>query len=126
MSRLLAVVVLLFAATVAAADNWPQWRGPNNDGVCAEKNLPTKWDENTNIAWKIPLPGIGGATPVVWGDRIFVSSESDKKVVGLCISTAGKELWRVDLGNVDKHARGDEGGGATASPSTDGKHVWFF
>ena len=126
MRRLLAALLLAATVTAARADNWPQWRGPNNDGICAEKNPPTKWDEKTNVCWKLPLPGIGASTPAVWGDRIFLTAESGKKVVGVCVSTDGKELWRIDLGNVTSHARGDEGSAATASPSTDGTHVWFF
>jgi len=126
MPRLLAVVVLAVIATAARADNWPQWRGPHNDGICAEKKLPTKWDEKTNVVWKLPLPGLGASTPAVWGERIFLTAEAEKKVVGLCISTDGKELWRIDLGTLTIHARGDEGSAATASPSTDGSHVWFF
>jgi outer membrane protein assembly factor BamB len=126
MPRLLAALALALTAGTALADNWPQWRGPHNDGVCAEKNLPTKWDEKTNVAWRVDLPGIGASTPAVWGDRIFLTAESGKKVVALCISTSGKELWRIDIGSTTLHARGDEGSAATASPSTDGKHVWFF
>lgn len=126
MPRLLAALLLAAAVTAARADNWPQWRGPNNDGVCAETNLPTKWDEKTNILWKLPLPGIGASTPAVWGDRIFFTAEFEKQVVAICVSTDGKELWRIPIGSLTIHARGDEGSAATASPSTDGKHVWFF
>ena len=42
---------------VAHADNWPQWRGPKNDGISNEKNIPTEWNESKNVAWKLPLPG---------------------------------------------------------------------
>ena len=80
------------------------------------------------MVWKLPLPGIGGSTPAVWGDRIFFTSEDGTKVVGLCISTAGKELWRVGIGTKTRgKVMADEGNaGATASPTADGHHVWFF
>jgi len=119
-------VLTLLAFSSVQADNWPQWRGPNNDGVCMEKNLPTTWDASTNIAWKLPMPGMGGATPAIWGDRLFVTSEEGKQLVLLCISTDGKELWKRSLGSATPRARSDEGNGASASPSTDGKHVYVF
>ncbi len=56
------------------ADNWPEWRGPHNNGVCDETNLPTKFDKTVNFAWRLPLPGPAGATPVVWDDHIYLTS----------------------------------------------------
>jgi outer membrane protein assembly factor BamB len=109
------------------ADNWPQWRGPNGDGISVETNLPTRWSTTENVAWSLPLPGMGGSTPIVWGERIFLTSADSKDDLWLlCISTAGKELWRRRLGNVRFHTFNNEGNGASASPSTDGKHVWAF
>jgi outer membrane protein assembly factor BamB len=121
---LLAASVL--AAPAARAGNWPFWRGPNYDGVSAETNLPTEWGETKNLAWKLPLPGMGGSTPVVWGDRIFLTSEDGKDLVLLCVGTDGKELWKRRVGAATPKNRGVEGNGASASPSTDGKHVWCF
>ena len=74
MKRLLSRVCLPAALAVlccpaARADNWPQWRGPTLDGVSKETNIPAKWGATENVAWKLPLPGMGGATPVVWGER---------------------------------------------------------
>jgi outer membrane protein assembly factor BamB len=129
----------LAAVGPSLADNWPQWRGPANDGVCTEKNLPAEWSETKNIAWKLKLPGMGGATPAVWGDRIFLTGEAGAEkgkrgprggkpgeLVLLCVSTSGKELWKKSLGAGTRRARFDEGNGASASPSTDGKHVYAF
>src|SRR5689334_4251559 len=59
-------------APKGAEDNWHQWRGPNADGSAPKADPPTKWDAKTNIAWKVELPGKGSATPIVWGDRVFV------------------------------------------------------
>src|SRR5713226_1456458 len=56
------------------AGNWPQWRGPNGDGMSEESGLPLKWDEKTNILWKCPLAD-GASTPVVWGDAVFVTAQ---------------------------------------------------
>jgi outer membrane protein assembly factor BamB len=123
---LLVVLTLVLLAGTTPAENWPQWRGPNNDGISNEKGLPSEWSETKNIAWKLAMPGMGGSTPAVWGDRLFLTSQDGDKTVALCVSTAGKELWRRDLGGAGRKARFDEGNGASASPSTDGKHVFFF
>jgi outer membrane protein assembly factor BamB len=108
------------------ADNWPQWRGPSADGVSKETGIPTEWSETKNVVWKLPLPGMGGSTPAVWGDRLFLTSEEGSDVVLLCVSTAGKELWKRKLGTGSKKFRGDEGCGASPSPSTDGRHVYVY
>jgi outer membrane protein assembly factor BamB len=124
----LAAAFLLCLSVAAPADNWPQWRGPKNDGVSTEKNIPAEWSTSKNVAWKLPLPGRGGSTPCVWGDKVFLTStiEGSDELVALCVNTAGKELWRKVLGTGTAPTRADEGDAAGASPSTDGKHVWFF
>ena len=65
---------LLFCLSASAAD-WPQWRGPNANGISDETGLATEWGPDRNIAWKAPLPGLGTSTPIVVGDRIFVTSQ---------------------------------------------------
>lgn len=124
--RLTAWLGLVTLAGSARADNWPQWRGPANDGHSAEKDLPSQWSAESAV-WKLPMPGQAGSTPAVWGDRIFLTSEDGPDVVLLCVSTAGKELWRQPLGkhNGKKYMSG-EGNNASASPTTDGQHVWAF
>jgi outer membrane protein assembly factor BamB len=73
----LATVATLFLVSGAAAeDNWPQWRGPNANGIGQGVNLPEKWSATENIVWKVEMPAWSGGTPVIWGDRIFVTSPS--------------------------------------------------
>ncbi len=126
--RLLAscCAAFLLLAAVASADNWPQWRGPTDDGICKEKNLPAEWSDAKNVVWKLKMPGMGGSTPAVWGDRMFLTSADGADMVLLCVSTAGKELWKKTLstGGADKKFMGGEANNASASPCTDGKHVW--
>ena len=128
MKRTLATLLLTasLSAPAARAENWPHWRGPNYDGVSAETNLPAEWDPGKNLAWVLPLPGMGGSTPVVWGDRIFLTSEDGNDLVLMCVGTDGKELWKRKVGEGRLRYRGEEGNGASASPSTDGQHVWCF
>ena len=98
MSRFLLPVCLLAAlATSASADNWPQWRGPKNDGHSAEKGLPAEWGPDKNVAWKLKLPGAGACTPAVWGDKIFITSADGDDIVLMCVGTDGKEKWREKL-----------------------------
>jgi outer membrane protein assembly factor BamB len=108
------------------AENWPQWRGPDGDGISTENKLPAEWDAGKNVAWKLPLPGMSGATPVVWNDRIFLTSEDGSDVVLLCVSTEGKQLWKSKLASGRARFRNDEGNQASPSPSTDGRHVYAF
>lgn len=110
----------------AAAEPWPQWRGAKLDGVSTEKNLPTKWSRTENVVWRLALPGPAGASPVVWGDRVFVTSVDGQNLVLMCVYTSGKELWRQVVGVGNKEVRGDEGNSASPSPCTDGKRVWTF
>jgi outer membrane protein assembly factor BamB len=113
-------------AQLARAENWPQWRGPRGDGTSQETGLPVQWSKTQNIAWRLPLPGPAGATPVVWGDRIFASTAAGPDLMLLCISTDGKLLWQKHIDEGDQNVRGDEGNYASPSPCTDGEHVWCY
>jgi len=123
---LVAVVACATANHAVRAENWPQWRGPKNNGISNETNTPTKWSKTENVAWRLPMPGPAGATPVVWGERIFLTStdKSSGDLLLLCIGTDGKEKWRQAMSSGNKDVRGDEGNSASNSPSTDGEHVW--
>lgn len=120
-----AAAILVLCSGPLAADPWPQWRGPRNDGVSRESQVPTRWSATENVAWKLKLPGMAGSTPIVWNDRIFLTSEAGSDIVLLCLDTAGKELWRRKLGTGGgRRVRSDEGNGSSPSPSTDGQHVY--
>ncbi len=70
-----ALILTALAAGILAAQDWPQWRGPSQDGVSTEKNIPTRWSRRENIAWKVPLKGLGTSTPIVLGDRVFLTQQ---------------------------------------------------
>jgi len=118
------VASLLLAAGSVRADEWPAWRGPARDGVSAEKGLPEKWAADSGILWKVPLPGAAGATPAVWGENIFVASPSadGSKALLLCIGTEGKPRWERVVSDGVKDGKNL----ASASPTTDGRHVWAY
>lgn len=123
-SSLFSVATLLLTTVLTFADHWPQWRGPRHDAVSRESGLPTEWSDTKNLLWKAPLPGMGSATPAVWGDSIFLTSEAGNELVLLCLGTDGKVRWQRKLGEGSSKARGGEGNSASPSPCTDGKLVF--
>ena len=69
------LAVLVLSGVDLAAGNWPQWRGPSSRGVSQESGLPTTWGASDNLAWRAPLAGFGTSSPIVWGDRVIVTSQ---------------------------------------------------
>jgi outer membrane protein assembly factor BamB len=122
----LAAALLCGIAGSSQAENWPQWRGAKLDGISHETDLPAKFGKDENLLWRLPLPGPAGSTPVVWGDRIFLTTANGSDLELLCVSTDGKLLWTRKLGTGNRNVRGDEGNMASPSPCTDGQHVWSF
>jgi len=119
------LAVVLLTASAACAGDWRQWRGPYLNGSSDERNLPASFSRTENLAWTAPMPGTSGATPIVLGDRVFVSStvKGGSDLVGLCFrATDGKVLWRKTLGRGARVPRADL---ASPSPVTDGQRVVF-
>ncbi len=122
-------LVLLTALAVlpsARADNWPAWRGADGMGTCAETNLPVRWSRDENVRWKVKLPGPGNSTPVIWGDRIFLTQATDKgqKRGLLCLSRKdGAMLWHKVVEYTDKESTHETNPYCAASPATDGERV---
>src|SRR5579859_7471485 len=133
------LILSLVLASPAGAANWPAWRGPDSQGHSSEKNLPLKWTASDGVRWKTALPDEGNSTPVVWGDRIFVTQASDKKdwpppgAGGpasaykrslLCLARGdGKILWQRDVSYKEKEATHPTNPFCSASPVTDGERV---
>jgi len=118
--------IMCCCAMAVQAENWPQWRGTLHDGISHETNLPVKFSKTENCVWSVKLPGAAGASPVVWGEHIFLTAAVEKDLQLLAYSTAGKQLWVKTIGSGNQIARGDEGNYASPSPVTDGEHVWAF
>ncbi len=139
------VLAVMAMAPAMAADNWPQWRGPSLDGTTDSKNLPLSWSESENVKWKVAMPSWSGSTPVIWGDRIFITTPSEAKkgeetapvirrmagdrhpegrsLLLACYSkTDGSLLWRKTL--TDGNFQIGKQNMASPSPITDGEHVW--
>jgi outer membrane protein assembly factor BamB len=125
MKKICVMLSFLVAATLGA-ENWPHWRGPRHNGTSVETKLPVKWSKSENVLWRTPLPGAAASTPVVWGNRIFLTSTAGDDLLLLCLDTNGKVLWQRKIASGNRTVKGDEGNLAAPSPTTDGKHVWAF
>jgi outer membrane protein assembly factor BamB len=125
---LLSAFVIVSCTAGAGAENWPLWRGPHDNGISQEKNLPVEWSETKNIAWKLPLPaGKAGSTPVIWDDRMFFPVVEGNDIVLWCVGTEGKIRWKQTLGVSGRiKVNPAETNDASNSASTDGKHVYIL
>jgi outer membrane protein assembly factor BamB len=126
-----ATIPLLLLGWLAAARgdaNWPRWRGPEQNGHTSETNLPVKWSAQ-NLAWKTQLPGVGQSSPIIWGDRIFVTSalgKGEERLV-LCIDRkTGKFLWQQSAWKGIPEKSHIMNGWASATCVTDGEVVVAF
>jgi outer membrane protein assembly factor BamB len=120
------ITLLLTTAGIGMeAENWPQWRGPSLNGLSAEKNLPVQWSKTDNVAWKLPLPEWSGSTPIIWGDRIFLSvAEGGELSLWAVDRNNGAALWKKRLGG--GNMRMMKQNMSSPSPVTDGRHVWVM
>jgi outer membrane protein assembly factor BamB len=109
----------------ASGSSWTNWRGPNGNGSAAAGSYPVRWDETTNVLWKVPLPGKGCSTPAVWDKRIFVTAPIEGQDAVLAFDWNGKELWRTELGT-ERAGKHRNGSGSNASPTTDGQSVFVY
>ena len=125
-SGLLSGLLLLLAPlATSAAEGWPNWRGPARTGVSAAADLPLAWDAEKNIAWKLPLPGVSGSTPIVAGERIFLNVATGGALQLWAIDSAtGTALWKRPLDDRDEAKR--KGNMSSPSPVTDGSTVWVM
>jgi len=120
-------VVLFFTASIASAENWPNWRGPRGDGTSTEANIPTHWSGTENIAWKVPIPGGGHSSPVVWDDRIFVTTcvDDTSQRLLICLDReTGKTLWSQTVVTAALEKKHHLNSFASSTPATDGKVVF--
>jgi outer membrane protein assembly factor BamB len=109
----------------ALAENWPQWRGPALNGVSGEKNLPVRWSTTENVAWKLAMPSKTGATPIIWGNNIFLNVAEGDNLYLWCVDKAkGTPVWKklIASGNYEINKQNM----STPSPVTDGANVYVL
>ncbi|MBR90258.1 MAG: serine/threonine protein kinase [Verrucomicrobiales bacterium] len=124
--KILCALFLWLAASSLTAANWPMWRGPSGTGETTERNLPLKWSATENIIWKIELPQRGNSTPIIWGDRIFLTQplEKENQRTLMCLGRRnGKLLWQRAVKYETKERTHRTNPYCSESPATDGERV---
>ncbi len=139
-------LVVLVAGSLAAAESWMQFRGPGGQGISAEKTLPTTWSASENVVWKTPLPGPGTSSPILVGDKIYLTCYSGYNVPGqagdsqaddidqlqrhlVCLNRgSGKLLWTKDISArlPEQERIRDDHGYASSTPASDGNAIYCF
>ena len=127
-SFLVALLAVLPASPSLPASVWPRWRGPMENGHTAETGLPVKWTDS-DVAWKTPLPGSGQSSPIIWGDRIFLTAALDQgreRIVFAVDRKSGKILWQRSAWKGEPEKVHIMNGWASPSCATDGEIVVAF
>lgn len=122
------VFIAWTAFDLSAAEPWPAFRGPRSDGVSRETvPFPLQWSPTENIAWATALPGAGHSSPVIWGDRIFVTSciEKTGERLLICLNRAGKVEWQKSVLQAKLERKHKLNSYASSTPVTDGRHLWL-
>ena len=121
----LLIPLLLGFSTAVLAENWPQWRGPQLNGVSTETDLPVRWSTRDNIAWKLPMPSWSASTPIIWGERVFLSVADGSDLYLWCVDRRkGALVWKRRLGSGNVKMR--KHNMSSPSPVTDGKNVYVM
>jgi len=136
-------VAAVLTRLVPAADEWPQFRGPHSDNRPAAAEFPTAWSADKNIAWKTPIPGHGWSSPILWGDKVFVTTAVEEQASTVsgrrrrggvyrwelrCLNlNSGKSLWtRVATRGEPRLVTHKSNGYASETPVTDGERVYAY
>lgn len=146
------LLALVVPVAVIANEHWPQFRGPGSTGVVEDPALPEKWSATENVAWKTPIPGMGWSSPIVWGDRVFLTtvvtagdieppkkglyfggerpglSQDQHRWMVYCLDVrTGKILWeREAYKGLVKTSRHLKNSYASETPVTDGQRIYAY
>lgn len=130
------LLTFVLSTAFAAADDWPEFRGPTGQGIVAQGKLPVEWGPDKNVAWKRPIPGSGWSTPIIWHGRVYLTTSvpvvnsptNDQSLRALCLDAAtGKVLWNEEVfvlkGTTAPriHSKNNH---ASPSPITDGERLY--
>ncbi|KAA5539627.1 PQQ-binding-like beta-propeller repeat protein [Roseiconus nitratireducens] len=134
---IVSIVFLSCLPGLAAAEPWGHWRGPTGNSVAPDANPPVHWGPTENVKWKVPIPGLGSGSPVVWDDRVFVvtavpeqpsaraNAQTSLQFQVHCYRLEdGQPLWKQVATTATPHQETHATNGfASASPCTDGEYV---
>jgi outer membrane protein assembly factor BamB len=112
-----------------AADNWPRWRGPSGQGWVSGDHYPDTWSGTDNVQWKVPVPGDGNSSPIVWGDYIYLTTAYDRgqrRSVLAFQRSDGRQVWECFAPDATPQRAHRKNGHASATPTTDGKYIYTY
>jgi outer membrane protein assembly factor BamB len=121
--------VALIRSPGDGARYWPRWRGPSGQGLVDGEGYPDKWSADEHVLWKVPVPGRGNSSPVVWGDFIFLTTAAeDGKSRGIVAfrRSDGKQLWEARAPQARPEQAHRKNGLASSTPTTDGRLVYAY
>lgn len=121
----LAAVLVLPAVSKVFADDWPSWRGPTGNGSTSTGDYPTAWNVE-GVSWKFSLPGKGSSTPIIWKDRIYLTTPDEGQDAVLTLDLQGKKMWLTRLGAQSPPKHRTLSSGCNGSPITDGKGIFVY
>src|SRR5262245_31274722 len=124
-----AVFAIFVMPTTTRAEDWPSFRGSRGTGVSGDKAAPPTWGEKTNVQWRVVLPDRGNSTPVVWGERVFVTqavAKEKRRALFAFDMKTGKNLWQAGVTFEGKEPTNQQNPYCSASPATDGERVVAF
>jgi outer membrane protein assembly factor BamB len=119
--------IFLAITCTAGAENWPQWRGPRLDGTSKEKKVPIHWNAKSNVLWKTELPGLGHASPIVFGDRVFTVSavpQTEERLLLALNRANGKIVWQQPVLKSPLEKKHSLNSHASSTPACDGERVF--
>ena len=122
----LAILMLAAGAHAALAEDWPSWRGPQGNGYSSDTGFPLRWSDSEHVKWKVGLPGPGNSTPIVIGQRVFVSCASNegRRRSLICFDrSTGRLLWQQDVDYDEDEPTHPSNPYCSSSPVTDGQRV---
>ncbi|MDH4240652.1 MAG: PQQ-like beta-propeller repeat protein [Phycisphaerae bacterium] len=127
MLKQLVVVCVFLLASAAQGRQWPRFRGPNGQGISDAQTIPVKWTEK-DYNWKVKLPGVGHSSPVIWGDKVFLTCGNQKDGRGMLLALGvsdGRVLWQKEYA-LTKYRMNSSNSYATATPAVDGDRVYVL
>lgn len=119
--------VRMIAVEGEGAKYWPQWRGPSAQGLVTEAKYTDSWSPSTSFQWKASVPGRGNSSPVVWGDKVFLTTarENGRRLSMIAFSRAdGRLLWETFIPQDGIEGVHEKNGYASATPATDGQRMY--
>jgi hypothetical protein len=123
-----ALAILALSSIAQAQEEWPGWRGPRRDGTSTEPRFPLRWSATEGVLWKVAVPGKGHSSPVVWGDRVYLTTciedKGERRL--LCLDRKdGRTVWDQLVLTSPLEKKHKYNNYASSTPVTDGRHLWL-